>query len=280
MKAFGCEYGYRSDLGRWRRMFVRVFGVVDLHSRIRARAVLWALQDICSDRVLDIGTGTGVYPFYLTRDTKSRVLALDIDASRIAMVRYIADRLSRHNLSTVCDDEHALATMPAEEFSVVLAVEVLQYFPHLSRTLRDLQERLRSGGVLIAHVPVREALLPYEHTLFNDAMLSKLFLEAGFDPPEIRQTCGRFSQALCAVFAWCAPRHVLLAVLYPLLLLATVLTPRFTQNGGYRLVIARKSKKNLVFRPTPRSGGVHTDKELGPGQRELPRLDERTLLHA
>src|SRR5690349_19073951 len=109
---------------------------------MRARAVLWALKDICSDDVLDVGTGTGVYSFYLTRNIRSRVLALNIDAGRIATVRCIADRLSRHNLSTVCDNEYALATMPAEEFSVVLAVEVLQYIPNLWRPRkRELPKR-------------------------------------------------------------------------------------------------------------------------------------------
>jgi hypothetical protein len=99
---------------------------------------------------------------------------------------------------------------------------------------------LRAGGVLIAHVPVRDALGPHEHTLFNDVMLRELFLDAGFEPPEIRQTHGRFPQTLCQIFTWCASRNALIVALYPILLLATVLTPRFTQHGGYRLVIARR----------------------------------------
>jgi SAM-dependent methyltransferase len=240
LKAFGYEYAYRPDWGRLQRLFIGVFGVVDLPTRIRAHAVLWALRHISCDRVLDIGTGTGVYAFYVTRDPRCQAVALDIDANRIEIVRYIADRLERQRLATVCGDERMLATLPTD-FSVVLAVEVLQYFTDLGQTLRELQQRLRPGGRLIAHVPVRKSLLPYEHSLFNDAVLRKLFVEAGFEPPEIRKTFGRVAQALCAIFTWCVPRPVLLAAVYPLLLLLTGLMPRFTQKGEYgRLVFARK----------------------------------------
>jgi SAM-dependent methyltransferase len=239
LRAFGNEYAYRPTWGRLQRAFIGLFGVVDLPTRIRARVILWALKRSCCDRVLDIGTGTGMYAFYVTRNPGCEALALDIDANRIEIIRYIADRLERQGLSAVCGDEQVLATLPTD-FSVVLAVEVLQYFPDLKRTLRELQKRLRSGGTLIAHVPVRDVLWPYEHSLLNDAVLEKLCRDAGFEMPEIRQTFGRIAQALCAVFSWCVPRQGLLAIVYPLLLLANALTPRFTQDGAFRLLIARK----------------------------------------
>jgi hypothetical protein len=53
LKAFGYEYAYRSDWGRLQRLFIGVFGVVNLPTRIRARAVLWALRRISCYRVLD-----------------------------------------------------------------------------------------------------------------------------------------------------------------------------------------------------------------------------------
>ena len=87
LKAFGYEYAYRPDWGCLQRLFIGVFGVVDLPTRIRARAVLWALRRISCDRVLDIGTGTGVYAFYVTRNPSCQAVALDIDANRIETVR-------------------------------------------------------------------------------------------------------------------------------------------------------------------------------------------------
>jgi SAM-dependent methyltransferase len=240
MSSFGWEYAYHSEWGRLRRLFIMMFGIVDLPSRVRARAVLAALRDVSTESVLDVGAGTGVYAFYVTRDSNCRATAMDIDVKRIEMIRSIAGHLNRKGLSTVCGDEHALATLPAANFSLVLAIEVLQLFPDLKRVLRDLQERLRPGGVLIAHVPLRKSLPDFERHLLTDSILESLFEEAGFDRPEIRKTFGRAEMALCFAFASCISKPVLLACVYPLLLAATTLTPIFVDKGEFRLVIARK----------------------------------------
>jgi SAM-dependent methyltransferase len=246
LKAFGYEYAYRPDWWRLQRVFIEIFGVVDLPTRIRARTVLWALRHYSCDRVLDIGTGTGVYAFYITRSPGCEAVALDIDANRIEIIRYIGKQLERRRLSGLCGDHRALSTLPKADFSVVLAVEVLQYLPDLQQALRELHERLRPGGVLIAHVPVREALLPFDFNLFDDASLKKLFTEAGFERLEIRQTFGRVVSVLCEIFSWCVPRLALMGAVYPLLLLATAFTPRFTENGTGRLVIATKSRRKAT----------------------------------
>jgi SAM-dependent methyltransferase len=238
-KPFGYEYAYRPGWGGLQRGFIAVFGIVDLPTRIRARAVLWALRRSHCDRALDVGTGTGVYALYITRDAKHQCVAMDIDRNRIESIRAMADKLGRQGLSTVCGNERVLASLPAD-FSAVLALEVLQYFPDLREIMLLLQRRLQPGGVLIIHFPVMDRLRPYEHHLLDDIVIRKLCMEAGLEIAEIRQTFGWFAQVLCAVFAWCVPRQWALAIIYPLLLSLISLMPRFTRNGAFRLVIARK----------------------------------------
>jgi SAM-dependent methyltransferase len=238
-KPFGYEYAYRHDWGGLQRGFIALFGIVDLPTRIRARAVLWALKRSHCDRVLDVGTGTGVYALYITRDAKHQCVAMDIDRNRVESIRAMADKLGRRGLSTVCGNEQVLASLPAD-FSVVLALEVLQCFPDLRKTMLLLQGRLQPGGVLIVHFPIMDRLRPSEHHLLDDVVIQKLCMEAGLDIAENRQTFGWFAQVLCAVFSWCVPRQWVLAIIYPLLLSLINLMPRFTQNGTYRLVIARK----------------------------------------
>jgi hypothetical protein len=58
---------------------------------------------------------------------------------------------------------------------------------------------------------------------------------------EIYQTFGRVVSALCEVFSWCVPRPALMVTVYPLLLLAAAATPKFTENGTYRLLVATRS---------------------------------------
>jgi SAM-dependent methyltransferase len=240
LRAFGSEYAHRPDWGRLQKVFIALFGVVDLPMRIRAREVLCELRKMPCDRVLDVGTGTGAFSFYLTRDPGCQVVAMDIDAKRIETVRAIAKRLRRPGLSTMCGDDEALARLPSNNFSVVLAVEVLQYFPDLKGVFRECHARLRPGGALVAHIPIRKKLWRYEHTLFNDALLQTLCIEAGFEAPVTRQTVGWFSLLLSRIFSKCASRPALLVLAYPLLLLAALATPAFTHRGQSRVVVARK----------------------------------------
>ncbi|MBE0622160.1 MAG: class I SAM-dependent methyltransferase [Burkholderiales bacterium] len=241
MRSFGNEYAFRSGWSRLQHAYIRLFGVVDLPTRIRARAVFSALNRLNCDSILDVGAGTGVYAYCASRDPSRRVFALDIDAERIEAIKRISRRLGRSNLSASCGDETTLDALPNEGFAVVLAVEVLQYFPDPSRTLRSLHARLIPGGTIIAHVPIRTALWPHEHTVFDDELLHNHFLAAGFEPPDILHTFGRASRALCRAYTWCASRPALLAAIYPLLLLAIALTPNTFENGECRLIVARKS---------------------------------------
>lgn len=241
MMPFGSEYAYRAGWSRLQRLYITIFGIVDLPTRIRARAVRWALQSVNSEHILDVGTGTGVYALYATRNPLCHVLALDVDVARLEQINHVGHQLNRNGLSTMCGNETVLPSLPKSVFSVVLTIEVLQYFSDLPKTLRDLRDRLCQDGVLIAHVPIRKELWPYECTQFSDSQLESVFISAGFDSPVIHHTFNQVSLFLCKIFTRCVPMPFLLSMVYPILLLAINLTPRFTKSGHYRLVVARKS---------------------------------------
>ncbi|MGH6682498.1 MAG: class I SAM-dependent methyltransferase [Pseudolabrys sp.] len=261
--AFGWEGAFRRDRGGVQRWYTRLFGAVDLPTRIRARAIMEILRGAVCDSALDVGAGTGAYAFYLTRIAASLVMAFDIDARRVENIRDIAQRLNRHTLSTLCGGQPIVATLPSSCFGVVLAIEVLQYLPGVSEYLGGLHRALRRGGILIAHVPIRLKLQPYELYLFDDTRLRELFAEAGFEQVEIRQTFGRAERMLCAVFSWCVAHPLLLAALYPLLLAAIALRPRFTDSGNCRVVIARKAVDR--GQPGPGIARATAARPLSPG---------------
>jgi SAM-dependent methyltransferase len=240
MPPFGSEYAFRPCWSPLQRAYIRLFGIIDLPTRIRARVVTPVLDRLAGDSVLDVGAGTGVYAYYASRASSRRVVALDIDRARIEDIKYVVKRIGRRGLSTVCGDEKRLADLPKDEFSFVLAIEVLTYLPDLQGALRSLNACMRPGGAIVAHVPMRAALLPFEHTLLSDDLLRSQFRAAGFESLEIHQTFGRAALALCDIFDWCVQKPVLLAIMYPLLLLASKLTPAIVEAGCYRLVIAKK----------------------------------------
>jgi SAM-dependent methyltransferase len=246
LKAFGSEYALDRRWGRFQRRYIQVFGIVDLPTRIRARAVSRVLQEYPCKHFLDYGAGTGVYSFFLTRDPSCVGHAIDVDAERINSINRQALQLGRTSLNAVQANEDALRELPTSTFSTVLAIEVLMCVTDPAKVLTDLKERLQPGGIIIAHVPVRTSARPYERTLFTDTKLLELFEFAGFSEIVIRQTFGPGAVALCDVFAALTRNPLILAFLYPWLLVGAALTRRFVQKGNSRLIFARRPTEDQL----------------------------------
>src|SRR5690242_17128288 len=94
-RPFGAEYAHCSKWGRMERAYIATVGMVDLPTRIRARATMKILNGHPHQRFLDLGAGTGVYSLYLSRSSESRGLVFDIDRSRLAAIVEIANALQR-----------------------------------------------------------------------------------------------------------------------------------------------------------------------------------------
>ncbi len=245
LSAFGREYSHREGWSRSVRLFISVFGMIDLPTRIRARSVRQILREKDCECILDLGAGTGVYSYYLTRNPTCQVVAVDIDSDRVSVIRQIAEKLNRPRIQALQGGGALIATFPENGFSVVLAIESLQYFEDLDQVFSDCFRSLQNGGHFIAHVPIRQSLWPYERTLFNDRLLVNLFQSSGFEEVTLYRTFGSLHEKLCLLSTRCMKWPLLLAFLYPVLLLLITILPVFVSQGDYRLVVGRKPFKAL-----------------------------------
>ena len=240
--AFGREYALSNRWTGLQRTYIGLFGVVDLPTRLRARAVHRATAGFTGGTIVDFGAGTGVYSYLYSRQIERQVIAVDVDKHRVEDINRIAKKLGRGHLTAIPGDERYFERRQAGEVELILAVEVLQYCHGLEELLRAMCTCLRPGGALVAHVPIRNAPKPCEHHLFTDENLLDLVQKAGFETARIEQTFGPTAQRLCAAFDQLSRRRVLLAFLFPLLLLGTSLTPRVSKTGVSRLLIAGKGR--------------------------------------
>lgn len=114
-----------------------------------------------SDRILDLGCGTGIVARILRERLggAARITGLDVNAEMIAKARSLAPEIEWH-------EGNAVALPFADRsFEVVIAQQVLQFVPDRAAALREIERVLVPGGRLIAstwrarpHQPLFEAL--------------------------------------------------------------------------------------------------------------------------
>jgi SAM-dependent methyltransferase len=148
-----------ADTAGWHpELYERWFTWNPMQAALRRReqgAVLGALEGLAqgSDRVLEVGCGTGAYTLALARRCR-RVVAVDASSD---MLDYLDRRLRREGVSNV---ETRIGTLPGRlpvdgGYDGVLAVGVLNYLPDLDAALRALAGALRPGGWAVVTAPLR-----------------------------------------------------------------------------------------------------------------------------
>jgi ubiquinone/menaquinone biosynthesis C-methylase UbiE len=238
---FGAEYARRPTWGILERSYIRMFGLLDLPGRLRARIVMPELHRLPLRRVVDLGSGTGCYSFYLSRNHCTEITGVEIERGRVSESSHIAERLGRGNVRFFCGSaDQCLKSFPSEAFEMALAIEVLQYFTDAASILRETYRVLTPGGYLLGHVPVLGRLRPGEMTLFDDHQIQEILREAQFQIIKIRPTFGGIPRKLCSLYDRLSRRRMLVGVLFPFILLASAVFALENPNGDYRFFLARK----------------------------------------
>jgi len=103
-------------------------------------------------RILEIGSNNGAFCFWLSRNTKHKVVALDIDRDFIHDCENIKQILNRNNLSFICTDATNGFT-DSNTFDMIFSAHVLEHILNDQVALNNALENLKPGGVLILQVP-------------------------------------------------------------------------------------------------------------------------------
>lgn len=147
----GSELYHDASLGFLERWYCRIFGVPIIGLRIRLRW-LEHLLPLNATRALDAGCGRGVISRALAlRYPQGVVDAVDLNAEGQARNRLIAGRMGLPN----CHFLHAdLTRLDTEgQYDLVVSVDNLEHIEDDLGVLRGLHRAMRSGGVLVVHVP-------------------------------------------------------------------------------------------------------------------------------
>ncbi len=237
-RPFGSEYSESPRWNRLERLYIRLFGIVDLPSRMRARLIMNALRNIPWKTMVDFGCGTGSYSFYFSRFPGVHVRGLDIDQSRISNCIEINRKLQRESLDFVCSPSiFKNGEFKPGSADVVLAVEMLQCLPDTQAGFQDIQRVLKPGGHLVAHVPYERS---EDEVVFTAENIETYLRKAGLELVSIHRVYSKAASFLCMLYSHCVRPRILSSIVFPLLLLASRACGGKDPEGSFCLVVARK----------------------------------------
>lgn len=139
------------------RSFVRLFGPLGVHARIRNARVINAIRRLNlpqNARLLDAGCGHAYATFWLARHYPAyQLTALEVDEGLVQNGRQIVNKLGLINVQFVQDN--ALNINQNTAYDLVFSIDVLEHIDNDVGTLLIFRNALKPGGRLLLHLPRR-----------------------------------------------------------------------------------------------------------------------------
>ena len=142
--------------GVFQKLFLEFFGSWSLGDGIHFLSLRNALPSIPLHKVhfiLDVGCGSGMFTFYLSKKVKHAfVYGIDSDQELIGRSKEIQNSRCVDNIAFFAKD--VLQIHYDNFFDMVLCIDVLEHISMDRIALQNIRNALRPGGWLLLHVPL------------------------------------------------------------------------------------------------------------------------------
>lgn len=139
------------------RTYVRLFGPLGVHARIRNTRVINAIRRLDlppTARILDAGCGHAYATFWLARHYPNyHIRALDSDPELVAAGQRIATKLGLNNVEFLKIEVNKLAEVST--YDLIFSIDLLEHVVDDTGALRVFRRALRPDGWLLLHLPRR-----------------------------------------------------------------------------------------------------------------------------
>jgi len=149
----GREQRYHLSYSGIEKLYIALFGMPIVGLRIRARNVFSLIpKSKVYNRILDAGSGTGVFSFELWRRfPKARILGIDLLEGAVEACKHIARRIGCTNVEF---RQGSIEDLPEKNtFDLILCVDILEHIEDDLQALKALYLAAAPEGILVLHVP-------------------------------------------------------------------------------------------------------------------------------
>lgn len=181
----GHEQIYNPSYSILEKRYIAAVGMPIVGLRIRARNVFSLIpKDRAYERILDAGSGSGVFSFQLARlFPGARVLGVDLLQEPVEACLHMVQKSRTPNVSFRWG---SVEDIPEEGlFDLILCVDLLEHIQDDMAALKGLFRSAAPGAVLVLHVPALYRRYPvWKKTLNFDV---ETHVRTGYEPHEIRE---------------------------------------------------------------------------------------------
>jgi ubiquinone/menaquinone biosynthesis C-methylase UbiE len=135
-----------------RKLYYRLFGVLDLHSHIRWQAIK-PYVDKFLNKNAEIGGGWGVMSFEFVKTTGKSIDCIEVDSKVLQLGRELANKAGIKGVRFVEDSLPRLSKLERNYYDQVLLIDVLEHVKEDLESLITINSILKRGGYLIISVP-------------------------------------------------------------------------------------------------------------------------------
>jgi len=133
----------------WRYFYNRWFGMSDLHSHIRWRAIEPKIPPVTN--LIDVGCGDGALTLEVAQARpEASVRGVDLDAKAIAIAEKTRKDLGVDNISYECAD---VRSMPFGTVDGALLLDIIEHLDDDHTLFTSLGDAIKAGGFLLISTP-------------------------------------------------------------------------------------------------------------------------------
>lgn len=131
--------------------------------RFRFQAILRLLGDTKYDKLLEVGTGSGIFLPELSRHCEE-LYACDIHDKMSSVKQLCTSTGIKANIMQCSIEETGY---PDDFFDVIIAVSVLEFVDNLNRTIIEIKRILKTGGFFLTICPQQNRILDFFLGLYS-----------------------------------------------------------------------------------------------------------------